>query len=111
MDATKYTFIQPSPTRHDPNPELVSCDSCQYPAPLFQFDMSTLGRKPGRATVRLLCRICSTSFVSNHTHYTDQYPLVHPITQTIAYCTNAILEQQGAFKEAATILLPADPDE
>lgn len=98
-----YTFIKTEDG-------LYGCDSCNYPAPLGQYDTPSVGRPRGAAAVRFLCEICACTHVSNHTHYTDQYPEVHAVTQTIAYCTNAILEGQGKFKTAETVNLPPDQE-
>lgn len=48
--------------------ETVTCDSCDYPAPVAEFDW-TPSVKHNRRPMRLLCEFCSTSMAANHTEF------------------------------------------
>lgn len=104
--STVYEF-----RRFSDDKDLHCCDCCGYPAPLHTFQIyAEGGAEPGlHRRAAQFCEICSSSFISSSYEYPRQYPGAKEM-QATAFCTNAILDQLGAFKDSQTTLVPEESD-
>ena len=72
---------------------LTECESCGSVAPLANFPLGFPESKD-----RLLCELCSSSFIGNATRYREQYENVS-LYQVIAQVGNVILDKLTNRKE------------
>lgn len=83
----------------------IGCDACDYNAPLSVYEEMMPRR------LNFFCEICA----STRSSAVVQYPALHiddaGTLKTQAFCTNAILDQMGAFDGMETVVVQTDEDD
>lgn len=67
------------------------CDSCNYPAPLAEFTMSTAGPKRGERA--MLCEICAGTQIGLAYEYPHQYENQAETLRVVGFVANMILHE------------------
>lgn len=81
------------------------CAACMYPVPVEKMLFISAEERPPRKSAipqanAYLCRLCASTYAGNTIDYPDRYPDANVMLHQ-NFCTNALLDQMGAFKEEA----------
>lgn len=75
--------------------EVEECHSCEY----SDIPLKTYGRNTSIEREARLCDICASTHTGNATIWPGRFGESIVVMKTLAYYTNRILDQMGAFNE------------
>lgn len=81
------------------------CAACMYPVPVEKMLFISAEERPLRHSAypnndAYLCNLCASTHAGNTIDYPDRYPDANVMLHQ-NFCTNAVLDQMGAFRDEA----------